>query len=90
MADRRDETNRNASGIVSDDLTTAAIEAAVIERARLRAEIDQLTKIGDLMFQKGYDQAVREIRDHFAKAGDHGLVHVIETIWKVAFEKELS
>jgi hypothetical protein len=39
-------------------------------------------------FEKGYDQAVREIRDHFAKVGDHGVVHVIESIWKIVFEKK--
>lgn len=65
------------------DLFTDAIEAANAERAQLRAEVDRLSKTlaayeaTDL----GYDQAVREIRDHFKKRGDGEVVKEIEAIW---------
>jgi hypothetical protein len=62
------------------DPTTALIEAQNNERTQLRTE-NQVDRLRDEAFVAGYDQAVREIRDHFAKAGDHGTVHVIETTW---------
>ena len=46
-----------------------------------RAEVEKLRARDDATFVAGYDQAVGEIRDHFAKAGDHGVVHVITTTW---------
>lgn len=64
-----------------------ALVAAHTEVEALKAEQDHRVRLGDATFEKGYDQAAREIRDHFAKAGDHGVVHVIEGIWKIAFEK---
>jgi len=63
------------------DPTTASIEEGNTERARLQAEVDRMTKIGDALFVEGYDQAVREIRDHFAKAKDIEVVAEIEKIW---------
>ena len=87
---------------MTDDPTTAAIEAQNDERAQLRAENhrlskalvaaytdvevvtadrDRLSKLDDASFAKGYDQAVREIRDHFAMARLLAVVLVIEKIW---------
>lgn len=43
------------------------IQGVTAERDCLRAEIDRLKKIGDTMFGEGYDQAIEEIHDHFAK-----------------------
>lgn len=63
------------------DPTTTAITAQNEERDRLCAEVVRLTKIGDLMFAQGYDQAVREIRDHFKKAQMTDVVAAVETIW---------
>lgn len=77
------------------DPTTAAIEAQIEERDRLRAENARLSKAlveactevevvkadWDRMFVEGYNQAVREIRKHFAEAGRPDVVHEIEKIW---------
>lgn len=63
------------------DPTTAAIEELNDERARLRAEVERLQKIGDAMFVEGYDQAVGEIRDHFRKLKELEVVAEIEKIW---------
>jgi hypothetical protein len=77
------------------DPTTAAIRHQVDERAQLRIENDRLSKAlvaayteietlkagDDHMFVKGYDQAVHEIRDHFAKMDNVHIVAVIEQIW---------
>jgi hypothetical protein len=67
------------------DPTTVAIEDQIAERDRLRAEVDRLSGIVDAEFAKvdaefakGYDQAVRAIRDHFAKSGQHGVVAEID------------
>jgi hypothetical protein len=68
---------------MDDDLITAAIAAQNAERDRLRSEVAWLTKAVDDAFEKGYAQAVREIAAHFAKAGDHGIVHVINSIWEI-------
>jgi hypothetical protein len=65
-----------------------ALVAAYTDVEVAKSERDRLSKLGDTLFEKGYDQAAREIRDHFAKSGDHGVVHVIESIWQVAFRKE--
>jgi hypothetical protein len=72
------------------DRLARALVAAYTDVEAVKAERDRLSKLGDAMFEKGYDQAAREIRDHFAKASDHGIVHVIESVWKVAFKKERS
>ena len=63
------------------DPTTAAIEAMNDERDRLRAEVVRLGKIGDAMFVEGYDQAVREICDHFKKSRQLEIAYEIEKIW---------
>jgi hypothetical protein len=55
------------------ELTAACTEFEAVKAER--------TTRADASFVAGYDQAVLEIRDHFAKAGDHGVVHVIETTW---------
>ena len=88
---------------MTDDPTTAAIEAQNDERAQLRAENhrlskalvaaytdvevvtadrDRLSKLDDASFAKGYDQAVCEIRDHFARTEQREVVAEIEKIWK--------
>lgn len=66
------------------DPTTAAIEAQNDERDHLRAEVVRLGKLGDAMFVEGYDQAVREIRDHFKKEQKLDVVAEIEKIWQKA------
>lgn len=63
------------------DPTTAAIEDQIAERDHLRAEVARLGKIGDALFGEGYDQAVREIRDHFKKIGQLEIAAEIEKIW---------
>lgn len=64
-----------------NDPTTAAIEAMNDERDHLRAEVARLSKIGDALFVEGYDQAVREIRDHFSKTRQADVAREIEAIW---------
>lgn len=88
------------------DPTSVSIDAQNGERARLRAEVDRLSKalvaaytdievvtaerdqfrkIADAVaaaFEKGYDQAVDEIRGHFAKAGQHGVVAEIAATFR--------
>jgi phage gp36-like protein len=66
---------------MAHDPTTAAIADQIAERERLRAEVERLTKIVDGEFEKGYDQAVREIRDHFEEVGNGYIVAVIEQIF---------
>ena len=75
------------------DPTTAAMTAQIAERDQLRTEnvrlgqalVTALTEIEVLKtertFAKGYDQAVHEIRDHFAKVHNGYIVAVIEEIW---------
>ena len=53
------------------------IEVVTADRGRLST----LSTRGDAMFVDGYDQAVREIRDHFAKAKAVEVVAEIEKIW---------
>lgn len=73
--------------VFATDPTTEAIERMNVERVKLLAEVDRLNKIGDAMFVAGYDHAVREIRDHFAKMRVEQLsrhtevVAEIEKIW---------
>lgn len=62
-----------------DHLRVLADDAEV-----LRAEGFRLRKItdeADAAFEKGHDQAVHEIRDHFAKVDNGYVVAVIEMIW---------
>jgi hypothetical protein len=47
-----------------------ALVAALAEVEAVKAERDRLTARGDALFVEGYDQAVREIRDHFAETED--------------------
>jgi len=58
-----------------------ALVAAYTEIEVIKADRDRLAGCGDASFVAGYDQAVLEIRDHFAKAGDHAVVNVIEATW---------
>lgn len=62
-----------------DRLRTVAetAEASRAELFRLRTIADE----ADRAFEKGYDQAVREIRDHFKKQNDSDVWGVIEKIW---------
>jgi hypothetical protein len=57
------------------------VEVLSAERDRLCAEVQRLSKIGDTMFVKGYDQAVGEIRDHFRKDKQMEVVSEIEKTW---------
>ena len=59
-----------------------AADAANVEA--LKAEVFRLRKISDeadRAFEKGYEQAVHEIRDHFRKQKDEDVTTAIETIW---------
>lgn len=50
----------------------------------IKSEVFRLRKISDeadRAFDKGYEQAVREIRDHFRKQNDEGVTMTIEKIW---------
>lgn len=58
-----------------------ALVAAHTEVEVVKADRDRISKLGETLFVEGYDQAVREIRDHFAEAGDVTAVTEIETIW---------
>jgi hypothetical protein len=61
-----------------------ALVAAYTEIDAVKADRDRLnliSKRGDTMFVEGYNQAVREIRDHFAKAKEAEVVAEIEKIW---------
>lgn len=58
-----------------------ALVAAYTDVEVVAADRDRLSKLGDTMFVEGYDQAVREIRDHFAKVDNGFIVAVIEQIW---------
>ncbi len=48
----------------------------------VHAEAAWLKKLGDTMFEEGYDQAVREIRDHFAKQRQTEVVAEIDKTWR--------
>lgn len=47
----------------------------------LKVECSQQKQLGDKMFVAGYEQAVREIRDHFARPKDPEVVSEIERRW---------
>ena len=77
------------------DPTTIAIDAQNNRREQLRVEVSRLERAlvaaytdievlkadGDRLFVEGYDQAVREIRDHFKNAKETEIVAEIEKIW---------
>lgn len=58
-----------------------ALVAAYTDVEVLTADRDRLSTLGDTMFVEGYDQAVREIRDHFKRTLDAEVVVEIEKIW---------
>lgn len=58
------------------------IHSVTAERDYLRAENDRLKKIRNTMFGEGYDQAVEEIRDHFAKRENTEVIAEIDLIWR--------
>ena len=70
------------------DPTTAAIVDQIAERDRLRTEVQRLTETVDAMFEKGYDQAVQEIHDHFASRRD--IVAEIDEIWKISLQRRIK
>ena len=74
----RAEVLRLSEALVGAYTDSQAVSA---ERDQLRTEANRLKTIGETMFVEGYDQAVVEIRDHFRKAGDTGVVAEIEKIW---------
>ena len=58
-----------------------ALVASYIDIEVVKADRDRLSKLDDAMFVKGYDEAVREIRDHFRKVKETEIVAEIEKIW---------
>jgi hypothetical protein len=66
---------------MAPDPTTAAIEAANAEREKLRAEIMTLERAVQRVHERGYDQAVREIRNHFANASRPEVAAEIDKIF---------
>ncbi len=55
--------------------------AACTEVEVVKAERDRFFKLGDSLFVEGYNQAVCEIRDHFAKAKNTEVIAEIEKLW---------
>lgn len=69
-------------GGVKAERDSLAADAANI--AAIKAEVFRLRRISDeadRAFDKGYDQAVHEICDHFRKQKDEGVTATIEKIW---------
>jgi hypothetical protein len=64
------------------DPSTQAIVDQTTERNFLRAEVRRLSAKVDAAFAEGYDQAVQEVRGHFA--GRRDVVAEIEEIWKIS------
>jgi hypothetical protein len=58
-----------------------ALVTALTEIEALKTERAQLAANAEHALVKGYDQAVHEIRDHFAKVHNGYIVAVIEEIW---------
>ena len=58
-----------------------ALVAAYTDIEVVTADRDRFSKLGDAMFVEGYDEAVREIRDHFRKVKETEIVTEIEKIW---------
>ena len=71
----RAETSRLREALAAARADVMSVSA---DRDRLRAEAAQR---GNAMFVEGYDQAVREIRDHFAKQRQPKVIAEIEKIW---------
>jgi hypothetical protein len=68
------------------DYVNAKHEAAIAARAvriarQITAEVDAASPQTEDSFERGYDQAVQEIRDHFAKAGSKAVAVDIDRIW---------
>ena len=63
------------------DPTIASMEARNNEHERLRSEVVRLTQAANTMFAMGYDQAAKEIRDHFSKIDQPAIAAMIEAIW---------
>ena len=61
----------------------ARLEKALValETLAARTDVEVRAKLGDALFVKGYDQAVREIHDHFKNARQDEVVAEIEKIW---------
>ena len=64
-----------------NDPTIAAMEARNAEYDRLRSEVVRLTQAANTMFAMGYDQAVKEIREHFVKIEQPAIAAMIEANW---------
>jgi hypothetical protein len=60
-----------------------ALVAAYTDVEVVTADRDRSSKLGDTLFVEGYDQAVREIRDHFDRKRQIEVVVEIEKIWMV-------
>ena len=58
-----------------------ALVAAHTEIEVVKADRDRLAALGDTMFVEGYDQAVHEIRKHFAKQKRLDVVTEIDKTW---------
>lgn len=71
----RDEIERNR------DAEHGRAELCAQDARGAHAEIARLKASADEQFSQGYDQAVREIRDHFAQAKAVDTVGEIEKIW---------
>jgi regulator of replication initiation timing len=71
----RGETSRLREALAA---ALADVMRVTADRDHLRAEAAQR---GNAMFVEGYDQAVREIRDHFGKQRQPKVSAVIEKIW---------
>lgn len=64
------------------DPSTQVIVDQTTERDFLRSEVRRLSAKVDVAFAEGYDQAVQEVRGHFA--GRRDVVAEIEEIWKIS------
>jgi len=75
---------------VSIEVRNEALDQLRAENLRLskvfvegvKTHRDLLSKVGDALFVDGYDQAVREIRDHFKKASQDEVAAEVEKIWR--------
>lgn len=58
-----------------------ALVAAYTEVEVVKADRDRRSQLGDTMFIEGFDQAVREVRTHFAKQKRPDVVAEIDKTW---------
>ena len=72
----------------NDEREKLRVEIARLEKALValetlaaRTDVEVRAKLGDALFVEGYDQAVREIHDHFKKARQDEVVAEIKKIW---------